>query len=570
MSIGIDRVRMEKLMSEAVFPFSPAGAMRGGVQAHAWTWRRAAGRATLILSLLTLLLTGCARGPHVLPEDQQITIDRSLIEYPAGFDLKPYVENLTAPTAIAFDTFGTLFVAEGGIDGAEPHIFALRPDGTRFDVFPVGRRVPFVKSGFRIYGPVGGIAVANGHIYVSHRDEHDLGVITVFDYHGNHQTVVADLPAKGDYSVTDLAINPINGRLYFGMGTATNSGIVGLDNFQTGWVQKHPGFCDQPYVDLVSHGSRFDTPNPFAGLFGGKDVAVTAPFQPFGVSNRIRIPKARDGKPNGAIYSIDPGGGDLRVEAYGIHNPRGLAFNAFNRLYTTNTGMELRGTRPVKDDPDVLLWVVRDTWYGWPDYSADLQPISDPRFQPPVQMILKSGYPALSALIDQDASGLLRPDRNTLLGGVFKPLSGAAKFDFAPDAPEWKEFRDSALVALSGDRAPFATGGSSGLKLAAPVGYKIVRVNLDNREVSDFIRNTRDLPGHDIPRQKWALERPIDVKYNPVDHSLYILDFGRMKMRGGKEDPIGDTGRIYRLIPATAASTRPAYKPDMPSGAQRQ
>jgi glucose/arabinose dehydrogenase len=504
----------------------------------------------LCLLVLSLILSGCARGPHVLPLEEQQTIDRSLIEYPAGFNLKPYVDNLNAPTAIAFDTFGTLFVAEGGLDGDEPHIFALRPDGTQFNIFPVGRRVPFVKSGFRIYGPVGGMVVADGHIYVSHRDEHDLGVITAFDYKGNHHTVVADLPARGDYGVTDLAINPINGRLYFGVGTATNSGVVGIDNFQSGWVQHHPKFCDQSYVDLVSHGPRFDTPNPFAGLFGGKDVAVTAPFQPFGVSNQIRIAKSRNGKPNGAIYSIDPGGGDLRVEAYGVHNPRGIQFNAYNRLYMTNTGMELRGTRPVKDDPDVLLWVVRDTWYGWPDYSADLQPISDARFQPPVTMIIKSGYPALSALIDQDASGLLRPDRNTLLAAVFQPLAGAAKFDFAPTTAPWTAFRDSALIALSGDRAPFATGGSQGLKLAGPVGYKVVRVNMDNHEVSDFIHNTRDLPGHELePFNSLALERPIDVKYNPVDNCLYILDFGRMRMRGGKEEVKRETGKIYRLVP---------------------
>lgn len=508
-----------------------------------------------------LLLAGCATGPLVLSNEQQRTIDRSLIEYPSGFDLKPYITHLTAPTAMAFDRKGILFVAEGGFDGDDPHIYAFTPDGGQFDIYPKGRRVPIFSPGFRIYGPIGGMAVANGQIYVSHRDSNGLGVITAFDYQGNHRTVVADLPAQGDYGVTDVVINPINGRLYFGVGTATNSGVVGMDNWQEGWLRKYPEVCDQSYVDLKLHGRRFDTPNPFAGLFGGKDVSVTAPFQPFGVSNKTTIRAASNGKPNGAIYSIDPGGGDPRVEAYGIHDPRGLAFNAYNRLYMTNTGMELRGTRPVKDDPDALVWVVRDTWYGWPDYSADLRPISDARFQPPLAMILKTGYPDLSALIDHEASGLFRPDRSTLLAAVFEPLSGAAKFCFAPATKPWSRFRDCALVALSGDRAPFATGGPNGLKMISPTGYKVVRVNMDNKEVSDFIHNTLDKPAHDLPSgQDLALERPIDVKYDPTDNCLYILDFGRMRMRNGKEEVAADTGKIYRLVPMAPAS-RPTTSP---------
>ncbi len=496
------------------------------------------------------LLGGCATGPRLLSREDQKTIDRQLVEYPSGFDLKPYITHLTAPTAICFDKEGTLFIAEGGFNGQDPHIYAFRIDGSQFDIYPKGRRVPIFAPGFRIYGPIGGMAAANGHLYVSHRDDAGLGVITAFDYDGSHRTVVADLPAQGDYGVTDVVINPINGRLYFGVGTATNSGVVGIDNWRQGWLRKYRNVCDQSYVDLKLHGRRFDTPNPFAGLFGGKDVSVTAPFQPFGHSNQTTIRRAANGKPNGAVFSIDPGGGDPRVEAFGIHNPRGLAFNTYNRLYMTNTGMELRGTRPVKDDPDVLLWVVRDTWYGWPDYSADLRPISEPQFQPPLTMILKTGYPDLSALIDHEASGLLRPDRNTLLAAVFAPLSGAAKFTFAPSTAPWTRFRDCALVALSGDRAPFATGGPDGLKMTAPTGYKVVRVNMDNRKVADFIHNTRDLPGHALePYDPQALERPIDVKYNPADNCLYILDFGRMRMRGGRMEVAEHTGKIYRLVP---------------------
>ena len=35
-----------------------------------------------------------------------------------------------------------------------------------------------------------------------------------------------------------------------------------------------------------------------------------------------------------------------------------LAINEFGRVYFTNDGMEMRGTRPIKDDPDSLLRLV--------------------------------------------------------------------------------------------------------------------------------------------------------------------------------------------------------------------
>jgi hypothetical protein len=94
--------------------------------------------------------------------------------------------------------------------------------------------------------------------------------------------------------------------------------------------------------------------------------------------------------------------------------------------------------------------------------------------------------------------------------------------------------------------------------MAGPTGYKVVRVNMDNKKVSDFIHNTENVPGHRLkPANALALERPIDVKYNPVDNCLYILDFGQMRMRGGKMEVTAETGKIYRLVPKNVAATLP-------------
>jgi glucose/arabinose dehydrogenase len=514
--------------------------------------------STFIALILFTGLTGCINQPQMLPLSKQKIIDRNLVEYPSGFALVPVVEGLDQPTAIAFDGDGSLLVAESGMNGSEPHIFGYHRDGSYFNIYPYKRTVSFYPTGFVLYGPIGGMVAYQGKIYVSHRDRQGKGVITALGYDGSHSTVVADLPAQGDYGVTDLLIRPGNGRLYFGVGTATNSGVVGVDNWDEGWLKKFPDVHDVPYRRAPNSftyllGRRFDTPNPRAGLFGGADIAVTAPFQPFDVSNQTQIPGSPD-KPNGAIFSVNPDGGDLRVEAFGIHDPRGLGINEYDILYMTNDGMQLRGTRPVQDDPDALLRVGIGVWYGWPDYTADCRPVSERRFQPPERMLIKTGYPDLSFIIDHDTSGLHPPDPSVLVAGSFPSLSGAAKFDFVPPAGPFKEYRGSAIVALDGDRAPFAT---SGKKLLGPVGFQVCRVDLDHKQVKPFIRNTAGVPASMQAFGTVALERPIDVKFGP-DGALYILDFGRMDNKTGIPRLFNGTGRIFKLVSLSEASTRGA------------
>ena len=517
----------------------------------------------VVSTLATIaMIVGCARGPYyVAPRDRQ-TIDRKFVEYPANFDLAAAVTGLTAPTSIAIvhdegPHHGSVLIAEGGVAGYRPRLYGFKPDGTYFDVYPSPKRsaierVPpfrFLGGATELYGPIGGMVVVQGRIYVTHRDKRGRGAVSAFDFDGTRTTIVADLPAQGDYSLTDIVVHPTTGRLYFGLGSATNSGVVGLDNWQAGWVKKNPKFCDIPAVNLKLLGYRFDTKNPIAGIFGGSDIAVTAPFQPFAASNQTRIAKSRNDKPSSAIYSVNPNGGDLRVEAHGVRLPRGLGFNEYANLFFTNNGMQLRGTRPVKDDPDTFLKFLPNTWYGFPDFSADLLAISESRFQPPAELIQPFGYPELSTLLDLSASGLPNASayRESLLFGVFPALSGAAKFDFAPASGPFKELRGSAIVAMDGDRAPFA---SSGRRLKGPIGYKVVRLDTDVKQARDFVRNTQGSPASRIKEKDHGglIERPVDVKFAP-DGSLYILDYGRMETSNGKERIKPGTGKLFVLQP---------------------
>jgi len=515
-------------------------------------------RGAQILGLIFWsLLPGCGPHPRMLPYNLQVPIDRSLLRYPPGFAVQPYIRGLSAPTSMAWDpSDGSLLVAEGGNYDQEPRILAFHRDGRIETVYPYGQRllIDIGRPRFEMYGPIGGMIVYKDRIYVSHRDENGLGRITAIDRHGGYRTVVANLPTQGDYSVTDLAIDPVQGRLFFGVGAATNSSVVGLDNWQ--WVQDHPKVHDLPLGRLYLRGYRFDSPNPFSGLFGPADIARTGPFQPFNVSDQSEV----EGKelPNAAIYSCSPDGGGIRVEAHGIRCPRGIAYNGA-WFFFTNEGMELRGTRPVKNDPDALLRLIpaggsgRPTWYGWPDYTTDLQPVYLDKFQPPQETIARTGYQRVLFVIDEDRTigdpktVPLERATDSLVRGVFAPLSGAAKLDFAPVDGPFKPFARRAVVALCGDRAPFDTSGYPIFQ----VGYKVVLVDWEHKKVEDFVSNTAGGPASRIdPKNLNLLERPVDVKFGP-DGTLYILDAGRMQVRDGRDVYEPGTGQIFRLVPTS-------------------
>lgn len=508
-----------------------------------------------------LFVGGCAVQPTFIAEEIRTPIDRAIVEAPGGYDISTAVRGLTAPTAFTFvheeGTYkDTILIAESGAAGAEPHIFGFNfRTLTEYTVYPQSPRIPLLgilRRGKRIYGPISGLAISQGRIIVAHRDQAGLGVISAITFDGDITTLQADLPAQGDYGLTDVAVNPTTGRIWFGCGSATNSGVVGQDNFDDGWARKFAEFCDLVPQNIKLLGLKFFTKNPRAGFFSRDDNVGTGPYQPFGKNNELRIHSDPLGKPTSAVYSISPLGGDLKVEAWGIHVPRGIGFDEYSNAFVTNDGMEMRGTRPIKDDPDSLLKIAEGAWYGFPDFSTDLNPVSDKAYQPPQEMIERNGgYPEIAALVDQSASGLSNPSafKSSLFWGSVPTMSGASKFDFAPGAGAFHEFTNSVIVALFGDRAPFASGGQL---LTESPGYKVVRFDTLTKRVEDFVRNTKQMPASKIGFGVEALERPIDAKFGP-DNRLYILDFGRMEMRKGHEKIYPGTGKIF--VVQTSAQT---------------
>src|SRR5205814_2311675 len=184
------------------------------------------------------------------------------------------------------------------------------------------------------------------------------------------------------------------------------------------------------------------------------------------------------------------------------------------------------------------------------DYSTDLQPIATDRFQlkgDMLKLLTKSGYDEIGFLIDHNASnngeGLQAPFTG-LLQATFPSLSGAGRFDFVPNHGPLRGFEGQVIVPLAGDRAPFAT---SGKKLNAPIGFKLVRVDLAKNQVHDFISNAKGGPASRLPEGQGLIERPVAAKFAP-DGSLYIVDFGKMDVKAdGREKIKPMSGRILRL-----------------------
>jgi Glucose / Sorbosone dehydrogenase len=166
--------------------------------------------------------------------------------------------------------------------------------------------------------------------------------------------------------------------LYFGQGTATNSGVVGTDNAQFGWLKRHPEFHDVPCRDITLAGRNFETTH-WDG--SGKTVSTGA-FLPYGTPSTPGQVIRGSVPCSGAVMRVPLTGGTPELVAWGFRNPFGLAFGPDGQLYLTQNSYDDRGSRPVWGSADVLWRVTAGTWYGWPD-NAEGFPLTRLDFKGP-------------------------------------------------------------------------------------------------------------------------------------------------------------------------------------------
>lgn len=440
-------------------------------------------------------------------------IDPEDVLLPQGYNAEVLVTDLTFPTAMTFDENGIPYVIEAGYSYGEvflePRLLKIAQDGSITTIYKGGKN-----------GPWNGITYHDGFFYVVEGGQLKGGKILKINKDGRARALVENLPSLGDHHTNGPVVK--DGYVYFGQGTATNSGIVGLDNAEFGWLYRYEDFHDIPCKDIVVNALNNKTKNVLTD--NPDDVAITGPFSPYG--NPVEPNQSIEGKIpcNGAVMRVPVDGGDLELLAWGFRNPYGMAVAPDGEIYITENSYDVRGSRPVWGTGDILWKLEKDKWYGWPDYNGHhkITGMEVPGKPDPKPVLAK--YPG-------------EPPHPVATLGVHSSSNG---IDFSSN-PDFG-FEGEAFIAQFGDMAP-GVG-----KVLTPVGYKVVRVNTNNGIVEDFAVNKVVENGPASWLKTGGLERPISVEFAPDGKALYIVDFGILMMdESGDANPIKQTGVIWKI-----------------------
>lgn len=503
--------------------------------------------AAVVLGVLTLPLNG-----------QPIAPKLDNVSVAPGYFLDLLVTGLDFPTAITFSPGAAYVTESGAVPGFMPKVKSVNAQGQvstvlSADQLGAGQLVP----------PLTDVTYHGGWLYMTHRHGANgwtVGAVSRFnpaDPAGTFQTLLTNLPSAGDHHTDEIAFDG-SGRAYLSLGTATNSSVVGPDNwFITGWLPMFPTFHAFAAVPLVLNGTSFRTPVPFPLDPEADDL--TAPYMPFGsgpISPGTTVPAVTPATPqegmiagNGAVYSFNPDAAQpastLRLEAWGFRNPFGVGFDPFDPgvLFVANNGADIRTAmidgqltvvepRPIANDWDDLFRLnvggVAE-FFGFPDYFHDPSsggplPVDAPFFcasapEPPItcpSFVLDSTFRA--SLTVQPAFA------------QFELHSSANKFDTAVD-PRFR-FTGDMFVAETGAFVPI-----TGARQFS--GYKVVRVDRGSGAVHDFVANTGDTPQQIF--NPATFNKPIDVKFN--GELMFIVDFGVFEPGLQLQQP--GTGKIW-------------------------
>ena len=480
-------------------------------------------RRNIVISFTCLvmfvLLAGCYRmraskgGGEIGPVGARKLVP-SDVQLMPGYQIEVVATDLTFPSALTFDDKGTLYVVEAG------YVYGEKWEEPRLIRIADGVKTIVAKGGKN--GPWNGVAFHNGNFFVSEGGELEGGRILRISPSGEMTVIAANLPSQGDHHTNGLVVK--DGYIYFGQGTATNSAVVGTDNADFGWLKRKRDFHDIPCRDVVLSGRNYQSLNPLTD--DPKDEVTTGAFVPFGtVTSPGQVIKGSV-PCTGAIMRVPVSGGEIEMTSWGLRNPFGLALSPEGKLYVTENAYDERGSRPVWGAGDVLWEVKQDTWYGWPEFSGAKAIPDNAEFKPPAG-------DKVDAVLQNHPQ---RPPDPVTEFGVHSSANG---FDFSHSAAFG--FEGEAFVALFGDMAPNVG------KVMAPVGFKVVRVNVETGVVRDFAVNKGKRHGPATFVGSGGLERPVAVKFSPDGRSLYVVDFGILRMTDKGPDAMKSSGSIWRI-----------------------
>jgi hypothetical protein len=85
-------------------------------------------------------------------------------------------------------------------------------------------------------------------------------------------------------------------------------------------------------------------------------------------------------------------------------------------------------------------------------------------------------------------------------------------------------------------------------KVLSPVGFRVVRVEVDTGVMHDFAVNRgEEANGPASWLGRGGLERPVAARFSPDGKALYVVDFGVLTIRDGKIRPRQGTGVLWRI-----------------------
>ena len=449
---------------------------------------------------------------------------------PPGYKIEAVAQGLDFPTGVTFDDQGRACVTEAGYSYGKvwgtPRLLRVVESGV----------VEVIARGTN--GPWNGVTFHDGNFYVAEGGEERGGRILKIAPDGTTTALLDGLPSMGDHHTNGPVVGP-DGWIYFGQGTATNSGIVGADNYRFGWLERNPHFHDVPGQDVTLRGVNYTTADAFAPppklawyqqllpfLRPRPRTVQTGAYSEYGTRTRPGQVIPGQVPCTGAVMKVSLDGGKPELVAWGLRNPYGLAFSPDDKLFVTENQFDVRGSRPVYGTGDLLWEIKPGAWYGWPDYFAG-EPLNDAnRFGPPHQAAprpLLASHPT--------------PQKHPI--AKFGVHSSADGFDFCRQ----RGFGNvgDAYVAEFGDLAP-GTG-----KVMAPVGFRVARVEMEGGIVHPFAVNRGP---HDAPASQLGtagLERPIAARFDASGNALYVVDFGVMLTDRKGVHPIENTGVLWKI-----------------------
>lgn len=424
------------------------------------------------------------------------------INIETGYKIEVFASGIDSPIGMIFTEQGDMIIAESGLTSGNPRVLRL-----------VNGQLEVIAENFFLT-PVTGINYLNGNLYVSHR-----GFVSMIDKNSNIQNIIAGLPSNGDY-FNSRVVHGIDNKIYFGQGTATNSGVVGLDN---AWVFNFPLSCDYPGDYVMVRGQNFDTYNMLT-LGGRGEVVSTGAYSPYAVPNGPFEVKKGVVKASGSILRSNLDGSNIELFAWGFRNPSYMKFNEENHLFVSNNGYEVRGSRPIANALDEFFEVTPRVWHGWPDYSGG-EPITAEKFKPEGGM-----QPEL--LLRQQPNIPPKP-RATFPAG-----SGIMGFDFNYNL-NFGSYGDI-YIAEFGIRH---TNSVQEAMQKAVIGHRISKIEMSTGKVSTFAINKSGFPSS--VTKEGGFERPADVVFGP-DGALYVLDLG-LNVLNEPNVFVPNTGVIWKI-----------------------